>query len=483
MLNLNSPLVQQMLSNTPNGSIGNIPGCYGPSPTIENYIIPREMNVSCPSPMEMASVPYEDPLQNQSYLYDSIEQQSGPDYGDRLVMMSNGYQYHQPVREEPPSMDKLRFCGYSEPNIYSQSYGGYQQQYYQSYPAQQSPIFGYNHPVFQGYSNPYMGGNSMYDRGNGYYNPMFPQQQIPIDEHSRNIYEQARYNHISYEEQIEMERELYKDLSRACSAGLGRSEEETNERLKLYDPKPIENNVSQESTMWYNENRVVPPSIRVRVLKGDEVVLDTKDRRPRCNNYANFSYRMHTYNVIERQNQIMFDRRTAKNNWMHDHCPEREMDDCSLIEFFNEHAWKLTAAMNKREMEKQKYLSRDLFDRNLFNQRLERDRARFNATKSMDFVERRINRIAESVEASPVTSQNGQLVRGKNGILPDGSQISPNVDPSIAESFTLDRSTGKLHIDMPIYMKERLGIPLSEQDMKFKIAEDEFVKMAMGPTQ
>lgn len=397
MINVNSPIVQQMLSNTPSGSIGNISQYYGNTPTVQSFEYQQSQTpYPYPSPMEMA--------QQQQYY--------------------NPYQYYP-------------------------------------YPQQS---YGYNHPCFQGYYNPYM--------GIGSYGGIPQQSQYSYDE---RIYEEAKINGVGYYEQVQIERDFYKSLSMICSASLGKTKEEAIEAAKVYDEPLIKQDQNQvyEDPYSYATTRVVPPK-EINIIQGDKVVKTNKYRK-RNKNYANFDYRINNVIIMDQQSRMMNDRRRIKNNWLHEHAIEREMDNCSLIEFFNDHAWKLTVEQERRELISHKNRASELYNRNLFQKRLEMDRARFNVGRSENIVNRHLNRYV-STEDPRMVSSDGNLIRGKNGIMPDGTPVSPDVDPAIAESFTIDQSTGKIHIDMPPFMKEKLGIPLSEQDKRFINSENKFVE-------
>lgn len=175
MINANSPTVQAMLRNAPQG-FGNMPMYYGTPLTMESTIQP-------------------------------VQQQSAP----------TNFQTPYPSPKE-------MLAGFGQSNVYQPT----------SF-APRNIVGAYNpgyQAAFAGYSNPYMGyGYSGYGYG-------FGQQFIPMTEEDRITAEVAALNGYSYDEQIHAESNLYKTISRIVSKNLGRDEEtakECEDTFKIYD--------------------------------------------------------------------------------------------------------------------------------------------------------------------------------------------------------------------------------------------------------
>lgn len=175
MLNMNSPTVQAMLNNTPEG-FGNIPGYYGSSPSVvTTQMAPQTLS----------------------------QQQSSPFPSPKEMLMQGGQQmiYHPTNFSQPRNI-----------------VGGYN-------PGYQS--------AFGDYYNPYMGyGYSGYNYG---YNPFYQQ---PMDEDARERLEAANFNNSTYDDQLRDDEKLFKSLSRIVSKNIGRTEEEAEEcekKFSIYD--------------------------------------------------------------------------------------------------------------------------------------------------------------------------------------------------------------------------------------------------------
>lgn len=165
MLNMNSPTVQAMLKNTPQG-FGNIPLYYGSAPTITQTVQPIQQNnqIPYPSPKEMIT-----------------------NAGQSMV--------YQPTQFMPQN------------NIV----GGY------------NPVV---QNVFRDYSNPFMGYGT-YIGYPSYGNQSY--FMTPPDQDAMDLLEAANNNGITYDEQLRQESNLYKSISRIVSKNLGRTEEEAKE--------------------------------------------------------------------------------------------------------------------------------------------------------------------------------------------------------------------------------------------------------------
>ena len=160
MLNINSPTVQAMMQNVPQG-FGNMPVYFGNTPVLSTN--QQQVSTPYPSPKEM--------------------------------LMQSGQQ-----------------------NIYSQT----------SF-APRNVVGGYNpgfDAAFGGYINPYMGyGYSGYG-----FNPM-----MPLDDETRITLALAEANGLDYNEQIKMESELYKTMSRITSKNCNRTAEEAAHFEKYFE--------------------------------------------------------------------------------------------------------------------------------------------------------------------------------------------------------------------------------------------------------
>ena len=339
MLNMNSPVVQAMLNNTPNG-IGNMPVYYGNQPTMTSEVVqqPRAMY---PSPKEM---------------------------------LMNGYTFS-------PSP---------------------------------SPYVGARSSLFNGYSNPYMGyGTYM---GNPYqYVP------TPTDKYTRDYIEAARFNGISYEDQVKAQSDLNKRLSRMCSKFFGRDEEETEKRVHIYDVK------NRYETEKYEHP--LPKPMTVYIKNGDDIKTKSdaevpeKERRERRDQYASNA-----------SSAVFFEQKQTLQNQLYQQAgfscfakaPDRAYDNSTLYEFMNGGgATRLVYDYWDRMLEQQKRVGNvgGVYNRDLFRQQL---------LRSMKERE------------------------GKLGMMPDGRPVSPYNNPAVAESFKYNPSTGEYTVTAPNFISNRL---------------------------
>lgn len=310
MLNMNSPTVQAMLNNTPQG-FGNMPVYYGSAPVVTESVEPvqsqQRANIQqpFPSPKEMIS-----------------------QGGQNMIYAPTSFQPRNIV-------------------------GGY------------NPGF---QAAFAGYSNPFMGygysgyGNTMYPNNYGYMMNMG--FVSPPDEDSRQRLEAAYMNGYvdmcegdlvkAYDMQLVTESELYKKISRTVSKNLGRSEEEAKQCEEAFS---IYNKYKRPE----EETKKKPTVIHIKLKIGDEVVADcnpaateVKDQavaqRPKQNYAANVQY----IDYFRMQNAIREANNISKCNMLYNNAPERQFDTTDLYDFFNYGAGVIMADSLNRELNDQR---------------------------------------------------------------------------------------------------------------------------------
>lgn len=406
MLNVNSPTIQAMLASTPQGA-GNIPMYYGNSPTVQSTVQPAS---PYPSPKDMV-------MQSGFGGYPSYPNQQL--YNPYQAMQFGGY----PMNGMSPMPQPMMPSG--------------------AYPVGFGQGFGYNNPLFQGYSNPYMGiGNY-----SGYGLPQY-QYTMPMDEQTRAVYEQAQFNGLTYDQQIHMESRIWKSMSRVASAYLGRSEEEAERIEATYDVK-YKTNESIPNAFAQAESKTISP-MKVKLMRGDDIVYSNEDNiQHNRRNYATFNRNVAYVDTLKRNMESFYNYMTARNNYYYDNAVERKIDDTpSLMEFFNNYGHLITMDHYNRMLTEQNSRADKLYNKELFRARLEADKAKFDKGRDHSAVNR--------------------FIRGSNGIMPDGRPVSAGADPSVAEAFTIDRLTGQLSIDVPpSFMANR---------MKYDLARERFLR-------
>ena len=383
MLNANSPIVQAMLANTPNG-LGNMPVYYGNTPTITTETVP---------------------VQSQSF--------SQP-FPSPKEMLSNSGQY----------------------SIYGQTSFMPQPMYQQP----MNPIIGGGpnfNAVFNGYSNPYIGTGSFM----GYYtNPM---EVIPVDEESKQILEAAKYNGITYSEQLVNTSTLNKQLSRSVNRALGVSEEEILRKEKYYDiyyKFKTQDQINDEIGKILQDNLKECRKIKVVIMKGDKVVKECSSENISTLTTIGFD----SYHRAGNHCSMMADlwRRTKQDiinrfNYLYSHAVERKYDHCSLYEFFNGGAGYDILQQGYEEAMRINMYKRStmIYDKDSIRALLRK-----------------------SVGMKPVEEQRAmERFIGRYGVMPDGRPVSPSHDPRVAESFSYNPATGEFSVTAPNFITDRLA--------------------------
>lgn len=299
MLNINSPTVQSMLRNTPQG-FGNIPVYSGNAPTITTETIAV-------------------PSQEQQNI-NGTQQFQTPFPSPKEMLMNGGQNtIYNPTSFVPQG------------TMYPQQQYGYNNRY----------VGGYNPNIssaFNGYYNPYIGYGTY--GGYGYQQP--PQQYVPMDQDTMDRMEAAQLNGVSYDQQLHEESNLYKTISRIVSKNLNRTEEEAKECENAFE---IYNKYPQQEAPKRKEMKFMKVSVYVN---GEEVVA--------ANSPEKIAVR-HDYNrnaqYVEQMKSVQAMRLAAaanRMNQMYEQAPERMFDKMDLLDFFNKGAGVLMADLLNRKL-------------------------------------------------------------------------------------------------------------------------------------
>ena len=415
MLNVNSPIVQHMLANTPPAQ-GNFPLEFynGNTPTITRETAPV-MQSPYPSPMEMSmSIP-----QPQSMMY------------------------QQPMMVQQPMMTTQQPMGYY----------GYQ------YMVPQQPV---PQPAFmQGYSNPYF--NPAMSQPNYTFNNRFdpnvygqmvgqrfsPDQMVgynPGVEDCRIIMNSAMENGISYQDQLKNESKVLKMASRAVAKARGLSEEDIEKAQRVYDIKKIEprTNSNYDPFNGSYQREVEERSFTVMLVRGDKVIADSSKqnhyamsrRIAMCDQDAKRTLQSEHLAFIQRINWI------NNANYLYDHSIDRQADHMDFFDILNNFCGKWIAqAGEDRIREERRKNTGFLYNREEFR-KLQRDLALKNNYGGYFGV------FSSQID----TAMNNDRLYGGYGYLPGGIPTTPGREMT-GYGISVD-SQGKVHMECPQFMRD-----------------------------
>lgn len=424
MLNINSPTVQMMLQNTPQG-FGNMPIYYGNGPTIttEAYTVPQGtvipevgQQMPYPSPKEMVA------QIGQSNVY--TPSQFAP--VNVVGAYNPGYQ--------------AAFSNYSNPYMGQGSYGGIPQPYN---PYQQPSMYqqGYQslYPQYQQPYNPYQ---YAYPQ-NGYYYGYCP-IPAPIDKQSAAILECCMISGLNYDDQLKANSEVMKMMSRIAGHNLGRSEEEQQKIEDGYTIKPKFITIDQKVSS-YGAN-----GISCEIIKGDKVIYSTIVRSP----VPDYS-RIYETRRIEQQKK-QFEQEQAmilqRNMYLYNNSLMRRLDNMNLAETFTSDV--MVEAFSK---ELNDYDARRIIYSNINS-----------IYNNKDFKSRLVNEVMTPEQMKVVNR-----FTGRYGVMPDGREVYPSHDPSVATSFSYDPTTGKYNITAPNFIQSRIDKAREQFRMSIDSNEDQ----------
>lgn len=418
MLNMNSPTVQMMLRNTPEG-FGNMPVYYGSAPTITTEIV---------TPGQM---------QGQNDI--NVQQQPFP--SPKQMIIQNGQNtIYNPTSFQPRNV-----------------VGGYNQGYQAAFAGYSNPFMGYGYSGYGNVMYPNNYGNQGYMYNSGYGNVMYPNKYghlmaefvSPPDEDSRQRLEAAYDNGYvnkcdgdlikAYDMQLVTESELYKKISRTVSKNLGRSEKEAKECEEAFSIYNKYRRTDEE------EFKRKPIKIHIQLKIGDRVVadLDPKSNIDKMNSKRYQFVSPATIEYCKVRNAMIEAANINKCNQLYENAPERKFDKVDLYDFFNYGAGVIMA---------------DSLNRDLYAQRMKNIGKVYNGEQFRQLL------VSNGLRTEKQDQLVGKFV-GRYGIMPDGRPVSPSHDPAIATCFSYDPKTGQYSVTAPNFIRDR-----------FERARDSFIK-------
>lgn len=349
MLNINSPTVQAMMQNVPQG-VGNMPVYYGNTPALSSE---QQLSTPYPSPKEM-------------------------------LMQSGQQNVYEPTSFAPRNI-----------------VGGYNPGY---------------QAAFSGYINPYM----------GYGYSGYGWNMMPMDEDTRLTLAMAEANDLEYEEQIKMESEMYKRISRTVSKNLNRTEEETKHFEKYFEVH--EKHPQQPPANQYYARKPIK-HMHVKIKVGDEVVADIPSTEV-AGGYAS----PRIFDEIRARDMQIRSQILQYYQSLHNNASERRMDNDDLVDFLNKDAGVLLMENIDYMVRMQAYTNSGLvYNKEKFKRLLNNNGIKTKSQRNA------IDRLV-----------------GRYGVMPDGRPVSPGHDPAVASSFSYNPSTGQYSITAPQFLSDRL---------------------------
>ena len=449
MYNVNSPIIEEMLRNTPSGGMGNIP--YVPrNLQVETVTQPSpeylESIKSIPIHTDTVTVPIVNgnPVTSNPNLinvspyptpYDMVtgigmQNQGYPNLGNPIPM-NYSYQYGNMI----PMSQTL----YQQPM--SQMIFNDQGQPVNSTP---TPNRGVVLPI-PNYYNPYMGvgqafGNApVYNPATGFYIPR-NDQLTHEDISARNE------GFANAAEKMVNDFKIHKMLCIAAYRGAGSSDEEINKMIerknkemsKKIDDFDENSNKRRSSTSFFGYSGTNIKTIKLRIRTEDEIIGESEPGKPL---YINPNIAQTIQSGIEMKQR--FDEiKYQQQAYMHAHAVERELDKMDSIGFFNT-GINLVHHRDKELLWDYLNKSTKLYDSDRFMQRLIAEdgtpqaQARYYREKARK--NRRIKELREDDEKKGlIRLPNGLLVDPKNGriVMSVPEEILANHEDSIFKNST-----------------------------------------------
>lgn len=478
----NSPTIAEMIYNTPSGGNGNMP--IDPNKTAEElmsdseyakqlYDYARSIGYRLPSNnLKMETVVAPSPNHSGELTEDDMArlEQEGKVIDSRPIQVSP---YPDPYNMVT-GIGMQNYMGYPPPQP---MYPGYQQYPYpqqgfipqQQFPTPSGMYMDANQPTMysniinpvpgvvrgvqmplRDYHNPYLGygtafGTPQYGYPASYNYMMDYRYMTPQDLQAQ------REGFANGAEKIMNDMSIYKKLCICAYRGSGSSEEEVEAMLKFRDKEiseaidkydaekkngsnPI--NIGDMMKSLEKEEKSIP-NLTVRVKKGTEVVGEMESAKSGAR--SGRIYPSYALDNITRNHYYMMNMRMQQQTYMYNNAVERQLDNMSAIQFFNEGINIVHHRDKEREWYMQAHNSRRLFDEDLFSARLisEYGTPQAQARWARDQARKR-RRIEENEKAKEAKSEEAKKKGAKE------EDIYRTQD-----GFCLNKKTGEVWFEMP----------------------------------
>lgn len=351
-------------------------------------------------------------LNNTPQGYGNMYNPQVPNYGMNVGPQPTPNSFNTPY---PSPKDMLAQAG--QMNVYQPT--SFAPTYPPTHP--QNIIGGYNpgyQAAFASYSNPYMGyGYSGFNPA--IYNPqilMMPPEQFR-DPVTMSIYEASQFSGLSFKDQLELDSQITKKLTSIVCRFKGMEDEQIEEicdAYTIYDRSQVNN------FEYIPQKPEKPFSVSFVDEDGTEysspIPTDSKNYMIATNTYIS-NVRALDYDKMRRDQEEALNR--AARISLYNKSVARKYDNTPFYEFINDGG--LAEVVIESRAVKHMQFMQDL-------------------TRKYD--QERFRKLVEA-------SRNPDGINTPNGMLPDGRFLSPNHDPSIASSFSLNPNGHTYDITMP----------------------------------
>ena len=248
----------------------------------------------------------------------------------------------------------------------------------------------------------------------------------PLDEETKQTLQMAAFNGLEYKEQMEMESDLYKKMSRTVSKNIGRSEEDTikcENAFNLYEKYP--------APQYYQRDPITPMHVQIKV--GDNITADIPSNNTNLY-YSNYIRNSAFIDNMKMRDQMIKAEAAKRYEMMYNSASERRMDNVDILDFFNNHAGSLLMEDIQMQLRYQSVTrTGKLYNSDGFKKLLQNNG--YKTKSQMSAVDRFV---------------------GRYGYMPDGRPVSPGHDPAVSQSFSYDPTTGQYNITAPNFIADRM---------------------------
>ncbi len=449
MFNMNSPIVQKMLRETPPPA-GNFQYGYGNTPTLETVYTRSPDPVSASDPSQV------------------VRTTEAPFPTPKQMVMNAGMQQQliNPLMSAPmPGMIPMA-------TAYGQM-GGYPMYSPQPYVPGGTMVGGVPN-ILQGYYNPYMGYGSymgLYNNNqqNGVQYRMPQQWEIPYLTYEQFAIMQAgMLSGLDYDGQLACTSDVMHTMCASVSAYLGEDQERAAKRASFYDiqyrgggdgkPKSVKEMMEeQERNARWNQPDA---DIVVKIMSGDEVICSNTAHEAHIQHLKDPKSRMWEGShvdfaaMVQRWNYALASWEKWRNE-CYNNAIERQYDHCEggLPGFFNTGMVAISREMWREENQRRlNYLSvRGQYNSDEYIRKLMETSI---SERQMRYINRFSTRKSGMIKEPEIDYKTGLIRGSEDGMLPNGQMVQPTTDPRVASSFYMDPVTGEFSVKAPDFKKD-----------------------------
>ena len=254
----------------------------------------------------------------------------------------------------------------------------------------------------------------------------------PSDEYSRGVMQNAIDAGVTYMDQLQTDAEIFQKGLDIYFKNTDNTSPEAKEKIKEYysvREKKVKSNNPFMIDLSKPSSSIDCSEMVVIIMRGEDEVSRVSNK-PDEYALARCEYMAANEDNIYKSFLQYQEYLKQRDAYLYYNATERQGDNMDMFDFLKNVAPKIVREMKDEDFNKSKVnMILDIYNSDAYR------------------------RLIYKTTGKKINPPN--IIQGRNGVLPDGSLVSPGVDPRVAEGFVRDANTGKITLTVPDFIKNR----------------------------